>query len=151
MMATGNTFTPKQLSELVSRLPLGDGSSGADYAEFFARVHTLYRDPCPDICAELKGQRRQKLALLLACIWAKGQVGEQNQSLVVKAAAVARRIMRAEGIGLDADDLMSILQQFRGNFQANGTARTSLVYARGHAKAAERLLTELERIGELEG
>lgn len=149
-MATGNGSTAELLINRVKELPLDD-PKWTPYVDFFYMVHYMVHDeqvnPIPGICAGLVDQRRRKLALLLACIWAKAQVEEQSQQHVVNAAEGALEIMLQEGIPLDPDDLVLLLMEHEESFLDEvhycGWITGYDVDKYGYAVVAERFLASL--------
>ncbi|GHO48151.1 hypothetical protein [Ktedonospora formicarum] len=101
------------------RLPLGLPRSEPYYGDLFGARST--RDGISQLTTDLEGKPR--LALIIACIWAKVRAGEQNEQLVEDAAGIALAIMEEERVELTRDSLLWVCQLFRQNFKVPGTKR----------------------------
>lgn len=143
-MAYGNSGVGEFI-ELVGKLPLGDPTSGVDYSEIFSDVVNLSGvDPFQVICGRLVGQPRRNLALIVACIWARYQVGEETEPRVVEAERFALKIMEREGIAPTAEALMSLLRTHRESFRIDyGSDMMVVTNAVDHARVATMFLQRL--------
>lgn len=122
-------------------LPLGHPQSEANYGSFFGAVANSQGAAISHLTSDLEDM--PKLALLIACIWAKTQVHEQNEPLVLRAAAAALAIMDAEGVRLTRPELLEVCQWYRQIFRVRDQITVSIQDETSDARVASEFLAAL--------
>ncbi|GHO48149.1 hypothetical protein [Ktedonospora formicarum] len=130
-----------EVISIAGRLPLHSGAR-TNYASKFGRLHSMHdQERILANWARLEGKR--KLALIVACIWAKAQMGQQGEPLVKDAARAALEIVDAEELTLNRDALLEVMREQERNIDVSGGYMPVLTTAADHAEIATTVLSRL--------